>query len=207
MRPIASALSLIALVALASACDRNDAASGVTPIVDVPVGARDGAAAGARVAFVNVDTLLNNYGYLRAQSDILQQRGADADASLQRRGRAFQQEVQQVQQRAQAGEMTQQQMQDEQTRLASKEQELAAERDRITQELSGESQRLQAELQTALQREVSAIQAAEGYDYVLSYGAGSNVLAVNDAYDLTARVLERLNAGAAVDSAAAGGGE
>ncbi len=190
--PFSPSVLLVAAVGLAS-CDQTSQPAAAAA-EDPKAWSSDGAGGGARIAYVNLDSLVVKYDYLVEQTEVLQKQEAEANASLQQKGRAFQAEVQKFQQDAQAGNLTQKKAQSEQERLGRKEQELTLERDQVTQGLVSENQRLQFELQSALKREVANIQAAEGYDYVLSYGAGSNLLAVNDAYEITDLVIEKLNA-------------
>ena len=186
MSPFRSALPIAAL-ALAS-CQQPDATS--APGTDAGT-----ATAGAlKIGHVNTDTILANYVYLKDQADILSRREQEASAALERKLRKFQDQVRSFQQRAQSGTMTPKQIESEQTALARIEQELAAEQQRLAVEFQGEGQRLQAELITVLKREVDALQAEGGYDFILSSGAGSGVLASNPTYDITAAVLARMNA-------------
>ena len=172
---------------LLAACEQS--ASG--PLAtDAPAAAPTGA---ARIAYVNADTILANYAYLSGQTRILSQRQQDASTELERRLVKFQEQVHSFQRRAQAGSLTPKQIEAEQRVLAEREQELAAEQQRLAGEFQGEGLRLQNVVATVLKREVAAVQEAEGYDYVLQYGNGSPVLAVNDAYDITDAVLARMN--------------
>lgn len=184
-------LALMSAGLLLVACEQT-ATGPLEPSVDadgvVPVGA-------ARVAYVNADSILANYAYLSGQSRILSQRQQDASTELERRVVKFQEQVQSFQRRAQGGSLTPKQIEAEQRVLAEREQELAAEQQRLAGEFQGEGLRLQNEVATVLKREVAAVQEAEGYDYVLQYGNGSPVLAVNEAYDITAAVLARMNEG------------
>ena len=169
--------------------------------------AAPGTSAGLSVAYVNIDSVLTGYTYLGEQSGILEQRQQDATADLERRARKLQDQFASFQRRAQGGNLTPKQIENEQTVLARSQQELEVEQQRLAYEFQGEGARLQSAFTTALKREVDALQAERGYDFVLSYGGGTaGVLAVNDAYDITPEVVTRMNAGpapAAADSTAA----
>jgi len=178
-------LALFSLLALLSACQQPAAtadavASAVTP--------------GVKIGYVNTDTILTNYEYLKTQTEILSKREADASSSLERKVRKFQDQVQSFQRRAQGGNMTPKSIENEQRVLAEKEQELSMEQQRLAQEFQGEGMRLQTEVMNVLKEKVDAAQASGGYDYILSYGGGSNVLAVNPSYDITSEVLGLMNA-------------
>ena len=163
---------------------------------DATTAAAPGATAGLSIAYVNIDSVVNDYAYLAEQTEILQQREQDASADLERRGRRFQEQVESFQRRAQGGNLTPKQIENEQTVLARNQQELEVEQQRLAYEFQGEGVRLQSAFTTALKREVDALQDERGYDFVLTYGGGTNaVLAVNDAYDITREVVTRMNAG------------
>ena len=186
IRPVLAILSAAALGL--TACEQPGAAPAPVATAETP------GVSGARIAYVNSDSILANYAYLSGQSQLLQRRQEDASAELERDLRKFQEQVQSFQRRAQSGNLTPKQIEDEQTFLARREQELSAEQQRLAGEFQGEGLRIQNEVATVLQREVEAIRTAEGYDYVLQYGAASPVLAVNEAFDITDAVLARMNA-------------
>ena len=192
-------LTLVASAVLATACQQP--AETATADVDA-----DGSGLrGARIAYVNTDSILGGYAYLEQQGVILSQREQDATAELERKLRKFQGQVESLQRRAGAGNLTPKQIESEQRVLAQREQELAAEQQRLAAEFQGEGLRLQNELATVLKRETAAIQAAEGYDYVLTYGGTSPVIVVNPEFDITSAVLARMNAAGAPAVDTAGG--
>ena len=85
------------------------------------------------VAYINSDSILLNYEAFREQSEALAQKERDADADLQAKGSQFEREMQQVQQRMQQGLLAPNQIQQEQQRLARKQQQLMQERDQVAQ--------------------------------------------------------------------------
>ena len=61
-----------------------------------------------------------------------------------------------------------------------------------------ETTRINDELQAEIVKAIQGLKATGEYDFVLSYGAGSPVLAVNDKLNITDLVLAKLNEGAPV---------
>ncbi len=147
-----------------------------------------------KIAYVNADSLLANYAYFKQKSEELAKKEKDADASLQAKGRAFEREMQTAQQKVQQGLLAPNEIEREQQRLAQKQQQLLTEREQITQALLTESQKLNEELQKEVLDRLKAIKEAEGYDFILSYAAGGQILVANDSLDITKKVLEALNA-------------
>lgn len=153
-----------------------------------------------KIAYINADSVLLKYEYFRTQSEILAQKEKEADASLQAKGRAFEREMQQVQQKMQQGLLAPSDIQKEEQRLGQKQQQLVQERDQVAQSLLQESQKVNKILQDNLMGELNKIKDAEGYDLILSYTAGGQVLLADESMDITERVLTALNA---IDPAAA----
>ncbi len=145
------------------------------------------------IVYINSDTLLSNYGYFRSRQEALSQKEQSADADLQSRGRALEQEIAQAQQKAQSGLLAPKDIQQMQQQLAVKQQRLMQDQERITQELLQETQELQMELQKRVKDLLLEIQAEKGYDYILNYGPGTGVMMVNEELDITRMVLDRLN--------------
>jgi len=146
------------------------------------------------VAYVNADSILLNYEAFRKKSEALAQRERDADADLQAKGGQFEREMQQVQQKMQQGLLAPNQIQQEQQRLARRQQQLIQERDQVAQTLMQESQELNKMLQDNLMAELEKVKEEEGYDLILSYTEGGQILLANDSMDITERILEALNA-------------
>lgn len=188
-------IALFSFFALLSACQQPAATGDAVASAMTP---------GVKIGYVNTDTVLTNYGYLNEQTEILTKREGDASASLERKVRKFQEQVESFQRRAQGGNMTPKAIENEQRALAQKEQELSQEQQRLAQEFQGEGMRLQSEVMSVLKEQVEAAQASGGYDYILSFGGGSNVLAVNPQYDITKEVLDKMNAAAPAAEAAMG---
>jgi outer membrane protein len=177
-------IALFSFFALLTACQQPAATGEATASEMTP---------GIKIGYVNTDSVFTNYTYLNDQTEILTKRESDASASLERKVRKFQDQVQSFQRRAQGGNMTPKAIENEQRALAQTEQELSQEQQRLQQEFQGEGMRLQAEVTSVLKEKVDAVQASGGYDYILTYGAGSNVLAVNKDFDITNEVLSLMN--------------
>lgn len=145
------------------------------------------------IAYVNTDTLLNNYDLFIQKQKAISEREKNADSKLKAQARSLEREIMMLNEKASKGTMTPKDLQAEEQRLTIKQQQLMADQEKITKELMEESGRINDELQSAITSTLRVIQAQYAYDYVLSYGSGSPVLAVNDSLDITREVLSRLN--------------
>jgi outer membrane protein len=154
-----------------------------------------GLAGPLHIVYVNTDTLLAKYDYFRQQQESLAQKEREATSGLQSRSQALEREIAEAQRKAQSGLMAPKDIQQMQQNLSVKQQQLLQDQQRLNQELMQESQLLQEELQLKIDDLLTDLRAENGYDFVLSYGPGGNVLMVNEELDITDIVLERLNAG------------
>lgn len=153
----------------------------------------DSTALGPKMVYINADTLLEKYELFREQTEALEKRKKEADASLKARGRSIEKEAMDLAQKAQSGNMTRKELEDEDRRLGEKQQRLLMDQEKIAGELLQVSDQLNDALQAALKEKLDSLKTEMGYDFIISYGVGSPVLAVNPAYDITERVLEMLN--------------
>jgi len=145
------------------------------------------------IVYINTDSLLSNYGFFKEEAAKLEQKGKEAEASLQARGQALQREFAQAQNRVQTGTLTPRQVQEEEQRLMQKQQSLAAEQERLGQGLMADQQALQGVIQGKLKGILEDVRKEKGYQYILNYAAGTGVLMVDKNLDITASVVERLN--------------
>ncbi len=147
-----------------------------------------------KIAYVNADTLLEKYDFFKKQREAFRKKEKDADASLKAKGRALEQDFVETQKKAQQGMLAPSDMQKEEQRLMAQQQKLLAEQERITKALMEEDQKIRDQLQKAILDQLNEIKKEEGYDFIFSYTAGGQLLAANESLDITARVLEILNA-------------
>lgn len=156
------------------------------------------AAAGANtpdgsIVYINTDSLLSNYGFFKEEAAKLEQKGKEAEASLQARGQALQREFAQAQNRVQTGTLTPRQVQEEEQRLMQKQQGLSAEQERLGQGLMADQQALQGIIQGKLKEVLEEVRKEKGYQYILNYATGTGVLMVDKNLDITTTVVGLLN--------------
>ena len=145
------------------------------------------------IVFVYADTVYTQYKEFADQQAALETRQMAAEKQLQQRAQALEAEVTRVQRQVQQGLLTPNQIAGEEHRIGRQQQEMMMEREQLAQELMTESQALTEKLQTKIKKTLDEIREEYGYDYILSYGPGTGVIMVNDAYDITDVLLDRLN--------------
>ena len=151
-------------------------------------------AAGARIAYVNGDSLDANYEWLKQQKDALEQRMKNAEKSLGNKQDALMRDMANLQERFAAGNMTQADAEKEQAALMQRRDRLAEEAAKLDKQLAEEQKKAIENIYADLEANLKTLSDQIGYDYILSYSRGGQILLANDSLDITKQVLELLNA-------------
>lgn len=149
--------------------------------------------AGLKIAFVNGDSILHKFEQFRKQADVMDEKQRKAEEELQQKGAALQSEIMAYQKKAQGGNMTPKEMQAHEKYLASKQDAILAERDKMAKAIMEETEAINKELQAVLHKKLEEIKKREGYDFILNAAEGGSVLAANEKYDITEEVIKMLN--------------
>ena len=180
---------IIAAAALFAACTNNPQET-PAPQTEAPAEAVHQ----LKIAYVLIDTLTSQYELYKDASDNFQKKQANAEATINQKGRNFAQQVQEFQRKAQSNQYTQEQYNNEQARLAKLQQDIEDLQARLSNSLQEEYQKeLQALTDTI--KSFMAIYAKEkGFDFILCKSSGiDNVLYADEAYDVTDEVVAALN--------------
>lgn len=190
-------LSLILNIALLAAVahlyylnfsKKNDAAAQVI----VPPST---AGAGVKIAFVNADTLNENYVWLKSQSESIKQRMLNAQKSMDAKQEALQRDFMALQEKYQAGNTPPAEIEKEAAALEDRRDKLMREAAKLEKELADQQEKAFNELHANVEAKLKTIQSQIGYDYILSYQRGAGqILLTNDTFNITKQVLDLLNA-------------
>ncbi len=146
------------------------------------------------VAYVNVDSLLENYSYARDLNEIILKKAENSRASVNQKAASLQKEMEDFQRKITNNAfLTQERAEQEQQRLLNKRQELQDLDTRLSQELMAEQQRLNEQLRDSIVNQLRVFNQDKGFQVIFSNTAGDNILLANDAYDITAELLDYLN--------------
>lgn len=158
-----------------------------------------------KIAFVLIDTLTNQYELYKEASDAFQKKQANAEATINAKGKNFATQVQDFQRKVQNNQLTQQQFESEQARLAKLQQDIEALQQRLSQSLQEEYAKELQSLTDTIQNFMKSYAKEKGYDFILCKSSGiDNVLYGNPKYDITNAVVKALNKRYANDKKAAG---
>lgn len=146
------------------------------------------------IAYVNVDSLLLNYNYAKDLYEIQMKSQENARANLGQKMRDLEKEVMEFQRKLENNAfLTRQRAEEEQQRLRKKEQDLQEYDQRTANELMAESQKMSEILRDTLISQLKAFNMDNRFQVILSNTNGDNILIANDAYDITAEVIDIMN--------------
>lgn len=146
-----------------------------------------------KIAYVNLDTLENNYEYFKTKKAEFEKRQKAMQDEVERLARTFQRELTAFQQKAQAGTLSQSEGEAGQRRLAGMQENLEKRQQSLTEQLMKEQEAFNMELQKRLDDFLGSYNKDKGYDYILSYIKGGNILYAQPSLDITADVIAGMN--------------
>jgi outer membrane protein len=181
---------LFVLVATLFYLRQKDQQAAHKPAEIVPPASASG---GMKIAYVNADTLDLKYEWLKQQREALEKRLTSLSATFETKMRAHQEKSMAFQQKAEAGNTPPAELQKEYEILAQQEQRLQQEGAKMEKSLGEDRQKAIEGMYTQLEAKLKTLRDKIGYDYILSYSRGGQILMANDSLDITNQVLELLN--------------
>lgn len=148
---------------------------------------------GARIAYVDIDTLEANYDYFKRKKSEFETRQKNIDAELERMANALQNEYVSLQKKAQNGELSQSEGEAAQQRLMQKQNELENKRQSLGSKYLKDQEDFNKEIHDNLHEYIKEYNEEAGYDYILSYSKDGSILYANDALDITQEVVKGMN--------------
>jgi outer membrane protein len=200
MRSIFNIVSIAAFVGLAfMACNKpasSDAAPATTSSTDTNTD---------KIVFIDIDTLLSKYNLyldkkaeLEGQSKTAEKALAGKIEAFQKRLGKFQQDVVEIQQRANTIAPVELKKMEEkfgqqQQNLAKEEESLMKQRDNAAIELEDKLLETQKDLQKKIDDYLDKLAEEKGYDLVLMKGSSGSVMFGKASLDITLETVKRLN--------------
>lgn len=186
-----SALLVCGAALLVASCGNKEAEETETPVTAEATANQNG---NVKIAFVLIDTLTNQYTLYKEVSEDFQKKQANAETTINEKGKSFAAQVQEFQRKAQNNQFTQQQYEAEQARLQKLQQDIEALQGRLSTSLQEEYQQKLQALTDTIQNFMKSYAKEKGYDYILCKSSGiDNVLYGNESFDITEQVVKALN--------------
>lgn len=143
------------------------------------------------VAYINADSVLKHYDYIKASAEILEAKKKKVEQDYRNRAESLQGEITAYQRNM--NNMTIGQVRTLEEDLARKQQNLQLFEQRITQELMGDQAKLNEELYKRVTAFLKKYGEAKGLHMVFKLDPGSDILYGQGALDITNDVIAGLN--------------
>jgi outer membrane protein len=147
---------------------------------------------GKPVLYINTDSLLVNYTLFQESKAKLEAEQSKLENDMQRQAMNLEKEMMDFQQ--QYGGMTQNQVDKKREELGRKEQNLLALRDQLASQLLEQEQAINKQIYDSIYNYLLRFSQGKDVQYILGYSPGGSVLYAKDDLDITAQVIEGLNA-------------
>ena len=187
-RMMIGSLAMLAIAVLMTSCQQQ---APKTTVTETPT---EKAQPSIRIAYVLLDSLTNQYKYFQDLDSIFQKKQANAEATINEKGRNFSAQVQEFQRKVQSNSITQQQYENEQARLAKLQQDIDGLQARLSNSLQEDYQKERKALIDTIKVFAATYAKEKGYDFVLCTSSDiDNVLYGAPQYDVTDEVVKALN--------------
>lgn len=148
---------------------------------------------GIRIAFVDIDSLLNNYEFSVTINKEMLRKEENMRLTLSEKARDLQQDIDEFQRKLENNVFaTQARAEEEQNRILKKRESYERLSERLASELAAESQKNNVTLRDSINSYLKEYNATQGYDLIISR-VGDNLLYANEALDITKEVIKGLN--------------
>ena len=145
----------------------------------------------AKIGYIQADTVLKYYDFLKVEQEKFDARGKTIEQDLKNRATALQTEIDSY--KSNYGNMTIGQAKAVEEDLARKNQNFEMNREKVTQELMAEQEKLNQELYNRITKFLKSFSEKQGLHMVLKYNTQSDVLYASEVLDVTQDVIKGLN--------------
>lgn len=148
---------------------------------------------GARIAYVELDTLMSQYQLYKDYSIVLNQKGANIQSTLAKKQKALESHASSMQKKYESnGFTTRDELERAQNNLQREQMELQEMAERLNGEFNSEQARINEEARDSVQAFLAVYNKTKKYDYVM-IKAGDNLLIANPKYNITNDIVKGLN--------------
>jgi outer membrane protein len=147
----------------------------------------------ARVVFVNIDTLNDQYAYVKKLRTDLEATGKKLEAEILSEQASFEKEATAFQKQAAANAIPEDKAKIMYEALMQKQQALVEKKDRYTQQVADKEQAMHATLLDTVTNFLKRYNRTYKFDYILGYAKAGQILLANDTLDITKDVVRALN--------------
>ncbi len=184
---ILSLAGVIVIFGMQSGGGKKKAAHNIGTASDIPAGM-------GRIAYVDIDTLEAHYDYLKTKKEEFEKRQERIESELQRSAQQLQHDYMDLQQRAQAGTLTQTEGEQAQKRLLQGQQSLETRKQSLAEQLLKERDEFNEDIHHLLDSFLTEYNKDKGYDYILTYTKSGQIMYADKRLNITQDVIDGMNA-------------
>lgn len=182
-------LFLIMSIALCLASCNNNKETGNEEVAQTA----ETEATGLRIAYVELDSLMNQYQLYRDYEEVLTRKGTDIQNTLAQKQRKLESSATAMQRKYENnGFQTRDELERAQQSLQQQEMELQQLAAKLNNEFNEEQARINQEARDSIQAFLKIYNQTKKYDYVM-IKAGDNLLIANPKYNITKDIVTGLN--------------
>jgi outer membrane protein len=146
------------------------------------------------IAYIDIDSLLNNYNYFKDLSNTLMDKREKSTVHVNSKAKELQKEFMDFQAKAQINAfISPERRQQEEERLARKDQELQELAAKAQEELELERMKLNLQMSDTIVASLKVYNETRKYQVIFSKQGTNPFIIANEAYDITADVIKFLN--------------
>jgi len=146
------------------------------------------------MAYINIDTLMNNMDMFFDVRKKLVDKQKSSEAELNSRSKDFEKEATDFQEKVQKGLITRSRAQEIEQELYQEQQNLINLKDKLSMELAEEEQVMNRQLIYYITDYLKEYNKGKKYQFIISNSLGGPLLYASDKQDVTADVIEGINA-------------
>ena len=145
------------------------------------------------VAYINIDSLVSSYDLYTELRSAYETKMAKTEKELTSKGRSFEKEVLEFQEKVQKGLVTRSQATTMEQALQKKQQALVASRDALLQEMAEEERVMLNNIQYNIVEYLKEFNANKRYGVILSTTTAGPILNADPSLNITSQIIEGLN--------------
>jgi outer membrane protein len=146
------------------------------------------------IAYVNIDTLLQDYNYSKDLNETLMRKRENAQATLTQKARQLETEMAEFQRKYENNAfLSETSFKNQQQRLQKKQADLQKLEENLTQQLLEEQQSMNKVLRDTVYSFLARFNADKKYQLILSNTMNDNIMMSEPAYNITGDVVKALN--------------
>jgi len=160
---------------------------------DISLAYQKSGAKSVRVVFINIDSLNNQYVFVKKLKTELEATGKRLESEILSEQAAFEKEATNFQKQAAANAIPEDKAKIMYEALMQKQQALADKKERYTQQVAEKEQAMHLTLLDTVTNFLKRYNRAYKFDYILGYANAGQILLASDTLDITADVVKELN--------------